>query len=332
MRENLRQMVKSSPLLMRIARPLSHIKTVGLMHIPITGPLPPVSEKAHLDAVSFGSFAQFQEWTTANGDRIAEWECEDEGAFRPGKDPFSLRGLCAICNAIVDFRTTIENGKENSVGETRPNWREGLICPQCGMCNRVRAALHLAIQNFDLTPDKQIYTTEQVGLVYRWLRGHFTHVLGSEYLPPGQVPGFRRLGINHQDVQALSLAAASVDCVITLDVLEHVPDHSAAFASFARVLRPGGRLVITAPFTINKFDTTVRAEMLRDGRIKHFMPEEIHGNPLDPSGSLCFRHFGWDVLEQLTEAGFADPGVHVYHNRYLGYLGGQQSLISAIKA
>jgi SAM-dependent methyltransferase len=156
-------------------------------------------------------------------------------------------------------------------------------------------------------------------------------VIGSEYLD--ETSGLRLLGINHQDVEALSLEPACIDYILSFDVLEHVPHHPAALASFARTLRPRGRLIMTVPFTINKHDTTVRAEMRDDGHIEHYLPIEVHGNPLDPEGgSLAFRKFGWDILEQLKVAGFADAQVHVYHDRALGYLGGPQSLISAVKA
>jgi len=330
MTAKLRALVKSKPLVLRIRALFYHIRTIAFIHMPLRAhSLPPFSRETHLDSVSFRSFAEFEEWKTSHAELIEKWQLEDEAALPPGgSKAFQISGVCAICNTAVDFLTNNEDDRAKRMG---PNWREGLACPLCKMCNRVRASLHLAIQDFGLTPEKQIYTTEQVGLVYRWLRAHFTDVLGSEYLPPGTVQGFRRFGIHHQDVQSLSLATGSVDCIITFDVLEHIPDPPRAFASFARVLRPGGRLVMTAPFTIGKFDTTVRAKMLQDGRIEHLMPIEVHGNPIDPDGSLCFRHFGWDVLEQLMEAGFADARVHVYHNRELGYLGCFQSLISAVR-
>jgi hypothetical protein len=289
--------------------------------------------KARLDAANFESLAQFEAWRATNAERIAGWEGEDEAAISPGRFAFSVPGFCAICDQAVAFLATTEYGSVDSKRVTTPNWREHLMCPQCRMRNRVRAALHIAIQDCGMTSDKRIYLTEQFGSGYRWMRGHFSHVLGSEYLYPGKASGPRMLGINHQDVQDLSFAPCSFDYVLSFDVLEHVPDYLAAFASFARVLRPGGRLVMTVPFTIHRYDTTVRAVMQSDGRIEHLLPIEVHGNPTDPiNGALCFRHFGWDTLERLTESGFTEARVHVYHNRELGYLGGVQSLISALRA
>ena len=46
---------------------------------------------------------------------------------------------------------------------------------------------------------------------------------------------------------ALPYADASFDLVCLLDVLEHVQDDRAALASAARLLKPGGRLLITVP-------------------------------------------------------------------------------------
>jgi SAM-dependent methyltransferase len=50
------------------------------------------------------------------------------------------------------------------------------------------------------------------------------------------------------DAAALPLASHSVDLVWSSEVLEHVGDADAALAEMARVLRPGGRLVVSVPF------------------------------------------------------------------------------------
>jgi hypothetical protein len=313
---------------MRMAVPLFRIKSIALAHIPIKGEFPQFAGRAQLATASFVSLSQFETWWRENSELTAVWQEEDEAAVSPESFALSIPGFCAVCDKEVDFFATTEYG---SAGD--PNWREQLICPSCHMRNRMRAALHLSIQEFGMTQDKKIYITEQFGSGYRWMCGHFAHVSGSEYLFPGKASGTRKLGISHQDVQDLSFASSTFDYVLTFDVLEHVPDYNAAFTSFARILRPGGRLIMTVPFTIHKQATTVRAVMHPDGQIEYLLPIEVHGNPTDPiNGALCYRHFGWDTLSQLTAAGFTDATVHVYHNRELGYLGGAQSLISAIRA
>jgi SAM-dependent methyltransferase len=50
------------------------------------------------------------------------------------------------------------------------------------------------------------------------------------------------------DVQALPFRDAVFDAIKATELLEHVPDVARALGECRRVLRPGGHLVITAPF------------------------------------------------------------------------------------
>lgn len=50
------------------------------------------------------------------------------------------------------------------------------------------------------------------------------------------------------DGQRLPIAANSVDTVLLLDVLEHLPRPADCLAEIHRVLKPGGRLVLQVPF------------------------------------------------------------------------------------
>lgn len=50
------------------------------------------------------------------------------------------------------------------------------------------------------------------------------------------------------DLTAIPEPDASFDAVLCVEVLEHLPEPLAALREFARLLRPGGRLVLTAPF------------------------------------------------------------------------------------
>lgn len=50
------------------------------------------------------------------------------------------------------------------------------------------------------------------------------------------------------DIINMPVEAASFDVVLCTEVLEHIPDPMAAIKEFSRVLKPGGKLIITAPF------------------------------------------------------------------------------------
>lgn len=53
------------------------------------------------------------------------------------------------------------------------------------------------------------------------------------------------------DIADMPVPDASFDAVLCTEVIEHVPDPIAALRELVRVLKPGGRLILTAPFVSN---------------------------------------------------------------------------------
>ncbi len=49
-------------------------------------------------------------------------------------------------------------------------------------------------------------------------------------------------------ITAMSFDAASFDCILCSEVLEHIPDDEKAVSELRRVLKPGGLLIATVPF------------------------------------------------------------------------------------
>lgn len=50
------------------------------------------------------------------------------------------------------------------------------------------------------------------------------------------------------DITAIPEADASFDAIMCVEVFEHIPEPAKAVKEFARLLKPGGALIITAPF------------------------------------------------------------------------------------
>lgn len=198
-------------------------------------------------------------------------------------------------------------GASDGSGGVVPNWRERQVCEGCGFNSRLRAAADILLTVLAPEPDARIYAQEQVTPFFRWLNGRFQESIGSEYLDPDLTGGTLRDGLRHEDATALSFPDASIDHVVSFEVLEHVPDYKAALREMVRVLRLGGCLLLSAPFRVDLAQTLVRASVRPDGTIDHHEAPEYHGNPIDPEGgSLCFYHFGWDLLDTMRYAGASE--------------------------
>ena len=249
------------------------------------------------------------------------------------KDSFLIKGFCAVCGGPSTFNTSFMYAYEHTEdGRPVPNWREHLDCTTCRMQNRIRAALHLFYALMHPTPTAKIYITEQMTAMFRWLKTRHPELEGSEYLGHKSALGSIRNGIRNEDMTRLTFADSSFDFVLSFDVMEHIADDLMAIKEVYRCLKPGGRFFFAAPFAHVHAKKIIRARMLADGTIHHIMPPEYHGNPVDPEGgSLCFRYFAWDLLEDLSDAGFANPRVLHYWSQDFAYLGVEQFLFIAEK-
>ncbi len=232
--------------------------------------------------------------------------------------PTVTRGYCICCRRMTGFMTDLDaQGIEPGA---MPNWREGLICPRCGLNSRMRATIHLMHWAVRTGRRARIYLTEQVTALYRWIRRRYPRAVGSEYLRDGTPRGRKNAaGIRHEDLMDLSFADESFDAIVSLEVVEHIPDFRRAFAECARVLAPGGRMLLCVPFHRGP-SHLLRARVRDDGRIDHLLPPEYHRDPLNPQGCLCFHHFGWDMLDLLKQAGFQQAVAYSIWSRELGYL------------
>lgn len=283
------------------------------------------ASQPRVPALAFARLRSLSDWQ-AHADPVrcrTRLEAERRLVPAAGSD-FSVPGFCWIDRAPQDFAADFLYGGVEE-GARLPNWRERLTCPACGFNNRQRAAVHAFETELSPGPKAAIYLTEQVSPVYQWLKSRYPASVGSEYLGETLAPGsFDARGLRHEDVTQLSFAAGSFDFILSFDVFEHVPDYPAAFRECARVLRPEGRMLFTVPFLANSDSTLVRASVAEDGTITHTLPAEYHGDPVQPTqGVLCYQHFGWQMLDELRQAGFRDAWALAFHSFEYGYLGGE---------
>ena len=241
-----------------------------------------------------------------------------------GSEAFGVPGFCSICQRPVLFQ--VDYFAADTAGEVPiPNWRERLLCPGCGLNNRMRAAIHILMPFLKSGSPPNIYIAEQTTPVYGWLRSRFPGVIGSEYLGEAIPLGATdRRGIRNEDLTALTFPDQSFDLALTFEVFEHVADYRAAFRECRRILREGGTLLFSVPFAIGSPTNIVRAKVRPDGILEHLLPPEYHGDPLNQGpGCLCLQVFGWEMLEELKAAGFGEAYAYLYWSREAGLSGGR---------
>lgn len=122
-------------------------------------------------------------------------------------------------------------------------------------------------------------------------RGAFRRPAGARWVVADIERGFRPdVGA---DVQALPFRDAVFDAVKATELLEHVPDVARALGECRRVLRPGGHLVITAPFL-----------------------ERLHGDPGD------YSRYTRSMWERLLAAADLKPVTIEEQGGYFTHLAG----------
>ena len=208
-------------------------------------------------------------------------------------------GSCAPC---------LRAARYSSVHHDTPGWRDGQLCDcEAPLSQRARAMLHFLEAEAGLDAwSRLLILGPATPLDARLAEGrpqprHLRHLLSDE------ARGYR-----------LDAADGAFTLALAWDYLHRIPPLSAALSELRRTLAPGGVFVFTLPFHYRESHTVSRLSHIprRGGRLPAEFRGEIH-------------EIGWDILERLREAGFADAQAHHYWSDELGYLGAFNLLFSA---
>lgn len=169
---------------------------------------------------------------------------------------------------------------------TRPESAERRACPRCGSRQRHRQLWLYLEHDTDLlagAPTRVLHFAAEEGL-----RRRLSASPALEYVTADLEPGRGDLTI---DITDIDLPSGSVDVVLCVHVLEHVPNDRAALRELHRVLAPGGWGVVQVPIQREATDEDP-AVVTAEERLQRFGQEDH------------VRVYGRDFLQRLEDAGF----------------------------
>ena len=131
----------------------------------------------------------------------------------------------------------------------------------------------------------------------------------SQFKPKQELGKMLSNEVSNQNLECLTFPDASLDIVITSDVMEHVRLDECAHREIYRILKPGGIYLFTVPHDYSGKKTLERVQVIDpDDPSKDvlLLEPEYHGdtNSDDGAGVLAYRVYGKELEIFLIELGF----------------------------
>jgi SAM-dependent methyltransferase len=151
--------------------------------------------------------------------------------------------------------------------------------------------------------------------VLRKYLGKAERLIGVELVEFTDVPP----GIEtfNSDLGRLPLANESVDVIMSRSVFEHLTDPATVYREFARVLKPGGRIVF---LTANMWDYGTLVARLVPNRFHARVVETVEGRPEEDTFPTAYKTNTRSAVERLAmNAGLRTESFE-YLSQYPNYL------------
>ena len=159
-----------------------------------------------------------------------------------------------------------------TIGYVRRNAR----CPSCGSMERHRAMIEVLKNDPYLRPGMWLLDVGGIDPFRKVIEDRGINYVSLSLGDPAMVC---------MDVQRLGFADESFDFILDSHVLEYVSDYRRAMDELWRVLRGGGRMLLTEAYVRGQADT-------------------IEFGAPNPAATFMVRHFGDDLVGFLRAAGF----------------------------
>lgn len=145
--------------------------------------------------------------------------------------------------------------------------------------------------------------------VLRKFVGRASRLIGVELVEFTDVPD----GIEtfQADLSSIPISDASTDVIMSRSVFEHLDDPAAVYTEFARILKPGGRLIF---LTANMWDYGTLVARLVPNRMHPAVVARVEGREEADVFPVRYRTNTHRAVARLA----ADAGLEIENFRYLG--------------
>jgi SAM-dependent methyltransferase len=288
----------------------------------------PLSNTLRLSFDSLDAYATFMKANVTMSNNIWIWH-----EILGDRDKrFEIPGICEFCTSQTMFIADPHPSSANTAPfnfKNRVYWWASAQCTKCGLSSFERAAMRVFYEGY-----KQDHDVYHVGYYSRFrnrLSERISNLVSSQYFE-NRSPGDVVDGVQHEDISNLSFDSHKFDALICMEILEHVPNYQTSLSEMARILKPDGRAILTFPWLGSlTYSHLTRAEMLPDGSINHILEPEYHGDPASSQKILSFRSFGWQILDELRQAGFRKATAEFILGPLHGYMTILNPIIVAVR-